>query len=78
VADDDTPARLRIDPAEVAAAVVPPPRPPRITEAPAQRRPRISQAAVASLVLAILGLPLLGCLLGPVAIACGVLAIARI
>lgn len=76
--EPQTPARIRISPEEVAAAVLVPPRPKPALEPRPEPKPRLSQAAVASLVLAVLGIPLLGCLLGPLAIACGVVAITSI
>jgi S1-C subfamily serine protease len=66
--DELFPPVIRIDPAEVAAAR--PPGPP----APV---PRTSQLAIASLVLGILAFGF-GLLIGPVAIACGVLALGAV
>lgn len=63
---EQLPPVLRIDPAEVAAA-----RAPGLPLAP----PRTSHLAVGALVLGLLAFPLVGVLLGPLAIACGVLAL---
>ncbi|MFC1612193.1 DUF4190 domain-containing protein, partial [Myxococcota bacterium] len=41
-------------------------------------RHKTSQLAIASLVLALVGIPLVGCLLGPVAIICGALALSTL
>jgi S1-C subfamily serine protease len=65
----ELPPVLRIDPAEVAAA-----RPP----GPPEPATRTSHLAVAALVLGILAFPLVGLLLGPVAIGCGVIALAAL
>ncbi|QSQ20736.1 trypsin-like peptidase domain-containing protein [Pyxidicoccus parkwayensis] len=73
--------RIRIDPEEVARAVPPPPphlyasrqAVPRV-EAP----PRVDRLAVGALVLSLLGIPLVGCLMGPIAIICGALALSRL
>jgi len=62
--------RIRIEPQEVARALLPG------SARSASTSRRWSQLAVASLALAVLGIPLLGCLLGPVAMLCGALAIA--
>jgi S1-C subfamily serine protease len=64
------PELLRVTADDLARAAVPapPPGPP----------PRVSQLAVASLVLSLLGAPLVGILLGPVAICCGVVALGAI
>lgn len=76
--EPDDPPRIRISPEEVAAAV-PPPRP-GYPSAPARppQSPKRSQLAVASLVLALIGVPLVGFLLGPIAILCGAFAISSI
>src|SRR5512132_2666216 len=71
---------IRITAEEIAKVVAPPPRvvPPSYVAAAADAGPRVSRLAVASLVLAGLGIPLVGCLLGPIAIGCGAVALSRI
>lgn len=76
----DEPIRITTD--EVAAAVPPPPRPSSQRTPPpsffAPPPPRVSQLAVASFVVALLGVPLVGCFLGPVAILLGALGLAQV
>lgn len=69
---------IRISPEEVAAAVPPPPA--WISPAPPRPAPavRTSQLAIASLATAVVGIPLVGLLLGPIAIVLGALGIAQI
>jgi S1-C subfamily serine protease len=77
--DETTPDLLRITPEELASARVPPPtqaRPPAIPPAAAVS-PRGSQLAIGSLVLALLGIPLPGLVLGPIAAVCGAIALSR-
>ena len=76
---DDSQPILRIGPEEVASARVPPQRTAQAAPQPvAPPGPALSHLAVASLALAVVGVPLVGCLLGPIAIFCGALALARI
>ncbi|MCP3136269.1 trypsin-like peptidase domain-containing protein [Pyxidicoccus xibeiensis] len=75
------PERIRIEPEEVARAVVPlPPRPLAARQAALREAgpPRVDRLAVGALVLALIGVPLVGCLLGPIAIVCGALALSRL
>jgi S1-C subfamily serine protease len=78
MSESGDPPRIRISPDELATAVPPlrpsyPLGPPRL---PPQVKP--SHLAVSSLVLALIGVPLVGCLLGPIAILCATLAISAI
>lgn len=68
--DAPSPEPLRITADELERAMIPAP--------PPEPAPRVSQLAVASLVLALLGIPLVGLLLGPIAICCGLLALGAI
>ncbi len=69
MSEEPLPPVIRIDPSEVAAA-----------RAPGAPEPstRTSHLAVASVVLGILAFPLIGFLLGPVAIGCGVVALSAV
>jgi len=71
---------LRITSAEVASAAVPPAPLSRPTAPPPPpvRKAAPSQLAIASLVIAGLGIPLPGLVLGPIAAVCGALALARL
>ncbi|HET9451702.1 MAG TPA: trypsin-like peptidase domain-containing protein [Aggregicoccus sp.] len=71
---------LRITPEEVAAAVPPPRRwePPQAQAGSDSATAPVSRLAVASLTLALVGVPLVGCLLGPIAIVCGALALSQL
>ncbi|AGC46689.1 S1C family peptidase [Myxococcus stipitatus DSM 14675] len=74
------PERIRIDPDEVQRAVLPPsPRTQAARRAaPREDLPRVDPLATGALVLALIGVPLMGCLLGPIAIVCGALALSRL
>jgi len=77
--DGTEPTVLRISPEELASVDPPPPVAPRGPPAPSPPRvlaPR-SQLALAAFALAILGIPLPGLVLGPIAAVCGALALAR-
>lgn len=77
MAENDDPP-IRITPDEVWSVAPPPPGtkpgPSQIREA----KPRTSQLAIASLVLGLISIPLGGCLLGPIAILVGTLALSAI
>jgi len=76
---DGQPPVLRLTAEEVAEARPPPPSPVRTPPVP-ERSPKVSldRLAVGSLVLGLLGIPLVGVLLGPIAAVCGALALARL
>lgn len=70
----EDPTKIRVTPDEVARAQPTAPLRPPVPPRP----PRTSQLAVAALVLALLGVPLPGCIFGPAAILFGALALAAI
>lgn len=77
----ETEPPLRISPEEAWAAVPPPARARPAQPPPPEYRAEdggLSHLAVGSLVLALAGVPLVGCLLGPLAVVTGALAVASI
>lgn len=64
------PSPLRITSEDLAGAQLPP--------SPPEPRPPVSQLALASFVLALLGIPLVGLLLGPIAICFGLVAVSAL